>query len=87
MRRKACLLSGLLLLVGIGAGSLTGCTTNESTAASSASAPRAAEPPKPRRNRLCSGDALGEKILRADPSLSSAGPVWNDRTTAGVTTR
>jgi hypothetical protein len=79
MRRKSLATLGILTLTGLAA-TLTGCASDQQHAAVSTPSTQAepAAAPKPRRNRLCSGDALGNKILRTDPSLSAAGAYGND---------
>ena len=89
MRRKSLTTVGVLSVTTLLAAGLTGCAADEVSSASDDASYQAAEPaaaPKPRRNRLCSGDALGEKILRSDPSLSATGSPASDRATASVPT-
>ncbi|MGE3106811.1 MAG: hypothetical protein AB7G11_09015 [Phycisphaerales bacterium] len=74
MRRNSSVLTGLCALVALALCTVGGCASSETSGSTAASASsETAQTAKPRRNRLCSGDSLGEKILRSDPSLSASG--------------
>lgn len=77
---------GIVLVAGLGVTLIGGCATDKSTAAASSeeTVRPAARPIQPRRNRLVSGDSLGEKIVDSDPSLSSSSAPIGDRTTAAI---